>query len=457
MYGRFTLFTRQFKKEGLVISSKINIVDSIMGSFKTSAAINYINQHPDQHYLYVSPLLSECARIQEKCPSLDFRQPDDTGAIQSKSGDLLRLLREGFNVAISHELFKLLREDATDYIRDYCLILDEELSTIEPHKVTRNDLEIMQEQELLQIDPVTKQLIWLNDSYKGDYKRHMEAVKRQDLFELAPNQVFWMFNAELFKSFDHVFILTYLFEGCILASYLNINHINYGYYHVEQTDTGHQFKEGHRKTPSEQKQKIKSLLNIYEGPLNTNYLSKKELNSTAKADSALSKNWFDSKKSKIAKAPIEQIKNNAVNYISHIRRAYKNECLWSTFKQYANKFDCPRLKYRCAKRDSKKGNGCLDCKSRDSCRVNFLACNCRATNKFKDKTVLIYLLNIYPSPVISDYLAINGYPLDADTYALAQLLQWIWRSAIREDKPVYLYLPSSRLRKLLYQYLDDKD
>lgn len=115
------------------------------------------------------------------------------------------------------------------------------------------------------------------------------------------------------------------------------------------------------------------------------------------------------------------------------------------------------LKYRCVKRDSKKGNGCLDCQSRNSCRVNFLACNCRATNKFKDKTVLIYLLNIYPSPIISDYLATKGYPLDADTYALAQLLQWIWRSAIREDKPVYLYLPSSRLRKLLYQYLNDED
>ena len=74
----------------------------------------------------------------------------------------------------------------------------------------------------------------------------------------------------------HLFILTYLFDGCILASYLNINHIKYGYYHVEQTDTGHQFKEGFRQTTPEQKQKIKSLLNIYEGPLNTNYLSKKE-------------------------------------------------------------------------------------------------------------------------------------------------------------------------------------
>lgn len=282
-----------------------------------------------------------------------------------------------------------------------------------------------------------------------------DSFKGKDIGTLSEEQL--MFDAEVFKAFGRVFILTYLSDGCVLTSYLNINHIKYGYYHVEQTDTGHQFKEGFRPTTPEQKQRIKSLLNIYEGPLNTNYLTKKELNSTAKADSALSKSWFDSKKSKIAKKSIEQLKNNAVNYISHIRGAYKNECLWSTFKQYANKFDCPRLKYRCVKRDSKKGNGCLDCQSRNSCRVNFLACNCRATNKFKDKTVLIYLLNIYPSPIISDYLATKGYPLDADTYALAQLLQWIWRSAIREDKPVYLYLPSSRLRKLLYQYLNDED
>lgn len=130
-----------------------------------------------------------------------------------------------------------------------------------------------------------------------------------------------MFDAEVFKAFGRVFILTYLSDGCILTSYLNINHIKYGYYHVEQTDTGHQFKEGFRPTTSEQKQRIKSLLNIYEGPLNTNYLTKRELNSTAKADSALSKSWFDSKKSKISKKSIEQLKNNAVNYISHIRGA----------------------------------------------------------------------------------------------------------------------------------------
>ncbi len=182
-----------------------------MGSYKTSAAINYINQHPDHHYLYVSPLLSECSRIQEDCPSLDFKQPDDTGAIQSKSGDLLRLLREGFNVAISHELFKLLREDAMDYIRDYCLILDEELSTIEPHKITCDDLKIMQEQELLQIDPDTKQLVWMDDSYKGEYKRHMEAVKRQDLFELAPNQVFgWSMQMFLRLLTEYLFLHIFL-------------------------------------------------------------------------------------------------------------------------------------------------------------------------------------------------------------------------------------------------------
>jgi len=98
-----------------------------------------------------------------------------------------------------------------DYIRDYCLILDEELSTIEPHKITCDDLKIMQEQELLQIDPDTKQLVWMDDSYKGEYKRHMEAVKRQDLFELAPNQVFgWSMQMFLRLLTEYLFLHIFL-------------------------------------------------------------------------------------------------------------------------------------------------------------------------------------------------------------------------------------------------------
>jgi len=47
------------------------------------------------------------------------------------------------------------------------------------------------------------------------------------------------------------------------------------------------------------------------------------------------------------------------------------------------------------------------------------------------------------------FRAMRGIEPRHDDYALAELLQWVFRSAIRDDKAIDLYLPSSRMRKLL--------
>ena len=35
------------------------------------------------------------------------------------------------------------------------------------------------------------------------------------------------------------------------------------------------------------------------------------------------------------------------------------------------------------------------------------------------------------------------------------MIQWIWRSAIRDGGEVYLYIPSSRMRMLLINWIDE--
>ena len=56
---------------------KINIVDAICGSGKTSAAINYINQSADEtKFLYITPYLTEVDRIIKSCPQKHFKQPE---------------------------------------------------------------------------------------------------------------------------------------------------------------------------------------------------------------------------------------------------------------------------------------------------------------------------------------------------------------------------------------------
>ena len=45
--------------------------------------------------------------------------------------------------------------------------------------------------------------------------------------------------------------------------------------------------------------------------------------------------------------------------------------------------------------------------------------------------------------------------MDQDGYALSEMLQWIWRSAIRDGKEINLYIPSKRMRTLLTDWIDE--
>ena len=42
-----------------------------------------------------------------------------------------------------------------------------------------------------------------------------------------------------------------------------------------------------------------------------------------------------------------------------------------------------------------------------------------------------------------------------DEYALSEMIQWIWRSAIRDGKEIWVYIPSRRMRELLKKWLLD--
>ena len=56
----------------------IYVVDAIMGTGKTSAAINYMNTHPDRRYMFVTPYLEEAKRVVDGCDkafSLKYRLP----------------------------------------------------------------------------------------------------------------------------------------------------------------------------------------------------------------------------------------------------------------------------------------------------------------------------------------------------------------------------------------------
>ena len=79
----------------------------------------------------------------------------------------------------------------------------------------------------------------------------------------------------------------------------------------------------------------------------------------------------------------------------------------------------------------------------------------RASNEYRDRTCLAYCVNIFINPVICQYFYSKGIVVDQDRYALSTLVQWIWRSAIRDGKEINVYVPSKRMRVLLTDWIEE--
>jgi len=57
------------------------------------------------------------------------------------------------------------------------------------------------------------------------------------------------------------------------------------------------------------------------------------------------------------------------------------------------------------------------------------------------------------NPFIKNFFTMNNISVDEDGFALSEMLQFIWRSAIREGKDIWVYIPSIRMRNLLKQWI----
>ncbi|MGY8840942.1 MAG: hypothetical protein ACKVIL_09800, partial [Pseudomonadales bacterium] len=80
----------------------------------------------------------------------------------------------------------------------------------------------------------------------------------------------------------------------------------------------------------------------------------------------------------------------------------------------------------------------------------------RATNEHRHRTNLAYMINLYMVPIVKTFIESRGVKVDQDQFALSALVQWIFRSAIRDGQPITLFIPSQRMRNLLLAWLNPK-
>ena len=58
-----------------------------------------------------------------------------------------------------------------------------------------------------------------------------------------------------------------------------------------------------------------------------------------------------------------------------------------------------------------------------------------------------------PNPMVQNFLGVSGQHF-ADEYALAEMVQWIWRTRVRDGLPITVAIPDERMRRIFVDWLD---
>ena len=197
----------------------VRILDDIMGSGKSTWAINYINRNPEKKFLCIVPLLDECKRYKENT-DIDIIDPETWG---SKWKHFRWLVENEKNIVTTHALIQKMDLDMLELLKskDYILMIDECLDVLDTYKISKDDLKIIFNEQLVSLDD-DGFLVWNEDKkpYKGVYSdikrlcsfKSLMGFKKDNSDELA-RIIMWNFPVDFFKCFEESYIFTYLLDG----------------------------------------------------------------------------------------------------------------------------------------------------------------------------------------------------------------------------------------------------
>lgn len=392
-----------------------------MGGGKTSWAINeLLNGDPSVNYLYITPFLEEIERVKSES-SRQIVSPVNKGA--GKIGNIAELLKNQNDIAATHELFRRFNDECKAALAEnkYILILDETITAVEPyHFDHKDDYNYLLDNHDIRVN--NDGLIeWIGDKQIDTRFNDVRTLtENKSLFQVDDKFFLWHYPVEVFSLFDQVFILTYLFHGSLMKYYFDLYQIDYETKSINQINGIYQLVNYF--PPN--KKPYRNRIDIYEGALTKNICQKPTM---------LSSRWCQSRYNQ---SELNQIRRNLYNYCRNIIDAPSGRIMWSSFKHMKKFF-------------SGKGYA-----------KGFVACNARATNDYRDRTCLAYLINWYENPEIVKFFHERNIEIDQDAIALSTMLQWLWRSNIRvadSNDKINIYIPSKRMRELLKSWLNDDD
>lgn len=417
------------------------IVDAIMGGGKTSALIEKIKHECGNSFIFVTPYLAEIERIKDN--TKNFYAPRQLG--KGKLDSLHELLRSGKNIATTHQLFLNATLETIQLLHEggYTLILDEAICTLHEYNsvsgakpITKDDVKWLINENYLSVDE--KYHVSWSATKKTDldfYYSKIQRLAEENTLKCVDNVLFWEYPKEVFQAFDEIYVLTYLFGNTELDTYFKMHGFNYRKMSVEPHDGSYRICD--YTTYADKKAEFAKLINIYDG----------HLNDIGDSNGSFSINWFK----KCKRDQFKKINNTMLNY-RRLVHGTASKTMWTAPKESYDKLKYNGFKYirQLTGEERELPENQLNLLKQ------FVPCNARATNNFRDRNVLLYMMNRYLNPEIRKYYSRNGYDIDENIFAVSELVQWIWRSAIRDGKPIDLFIPSKRMRGLFIDWLNDK-
>lgn len=443
---------------------KVTVIDAPCGAGKTSWSIQHINSLPDENFVFCTPYLDEIARIRDACRmsnrQIRFYEPKPFG--RTKIEDFNNLLANCEDIAVTHCTFLNATGKTLDYIREgkYSLIVDEAMDVIFDfnqaqsvendvrQSINRADVTALISQRLISVDSNYK-VTWTGGDCEPEYKYYeLAKYARMGRLYCIRNQLMMLvFPPEVFRCFKKVYILTYMFDACVLKYYFDYFGIPYELFSIEQNDGQYTIVPYSPELDMEFRRECRNLIHIHVG---------KKFGGT-RQQNILSKNWYDTHKND---EQMRVLKNRVGNYFNRVlkdAKASNGDIMWTCPKDYEGKIKGRGYTHiRALKRDELSLPA--DQRQRRENELKcFVPCNARATNKYRSRWALAYCCNMYYNPFISSFFADRDegrIDIDNDAYALACLIQWIFRSRIRDGKPIEIYIPSIRMQSLLENWLN---
>lgn len=392
----------------------INVIDSPCGTGKTEWAIRYMNEHSEEYrFLYVTPYLTEIDRVRN---SVDFRMV--TPKEGSKRKNLLSLIEKGEHIAITHVLLSIVDNRFIDLIeaQGYVLILDEVLTVLSPLQLGAGDIKLLLSEGLIEVDKSgTVSITEVGRQYtemKIKYSTEFDVIDTGNVLMFNNRMMVWEFPSKALGSFKDVYILTYMFKGQTMCNYIKATGHTLSFYYIDE----YVLKEGRREYTGSP---YRDLINVYEG----------HLNSIGDKEYSLSSAWVMSNKNYRLR---RMLARHTVNYFKNIVKSISGQSIWTC---------------------KLNGNGDPILTVPNYIKA-FVPMTSRATNIYRERSNCAYLVNRYENPIIKNYFNSHGLEIDEDLFALSELIQWLFRGAIRDRKKINLYIPSKRMRKLLKDWLN---